>query len=203
MSPGTNITWTPGDPVWLESPNYIARSLRPDDLTDRFVSWFSDAENMRYVHLPVGSTREEIASYVGRFDNKTLFFMGLFEKSTGQLFGWRQIIYDEKDRRALLTLVIGDKDFQGRGINREIQPVFYEFLFVTLGVHKMFAEIFGGNIRSHRLALTAGYDLEGVLREHFVASDGQPRDISMYGMFETGWRAKRKYLWQPVRRVGL
>lgn len=181
----------------------MARSLGPDDVTDRFVSWFSDAENMRYVHILAGSTHEEIFNYVGAFDNKTVFFVGLFVKRTGQLIGWRQIIYDAEHRRALLTLVIGEKDFQGRGINRELQPAFYEFLFVTLGVHKMFAEIFGGNVRSHRLAIAAGYELEGVLRDHFVAGDGQWRDISMYGMFEAGWRAKRQFLWLPVWRAGL
>ena len=195
--------WTPGDPVWLESPNYVARSLRPDDVTDRFVSWFSDAENMRYVHVPAGEGRAQIVKYIGEFDNRTSFFMGLFVKGTGQLFGWRQIIYDGEHRTALLTLVIGEKEFQGRRVNRELQPVFYEFLFVTLGVHKMFAEIFDGNIRSHRLAIAAGYELEGVLRDHYVADDGKSRDISMYGMFEAGWRAKRQFLWLPVWHAGL
>lgn len=197
------MTWTPGDPVWLESPNYVARSLRPDDVTDRFVSWFSNTENMRYVHIGVGEGRERIVNYLGTFDNKTLFFMGIFVKRTGQLIGWRQTLYDKEDRRALVTLVIGEKDFQGRGVNRELLPAFYEFLFVTLGVHKMFAEVFGGNVRSHRLVAAAGYQLEGVLRDHYLAGDGQWRDISMYGMFEVEWRAKRKYFLPPVWRAGL
>ena len=198
------ITWTPGEPVWLESPNYVARSLRPDDVSDRFVSWFSDAETMRYVRMPpAGKGRGQIADYVNLFDNRATFFLGLFYKHTGQLIGFRQIIFHPEDGDALLTLVIGEKDFQNKGINREFRATFYEFLFVTLGVRKMTAEILGGNVRSHRLAIATGYKLEKTLPKHHVTSDGVRRDVSIYGMRELDWRAKRQFLWLPIWRAAL
>lgn len=203
MSPSTNVSWTPGEPVWLESPNYVARSLRPEDVTDRIVSWFSDAEVMRHVHTRAGEGRERITRYVGLFNNETEFLLGIFVKRTGQPIGFRQVIYDPSDGEALLTLVIGEKDFQNKGINREMQPTFYEFLFVTLKARKMIAEIFGENVRSHRLALAAGYKLEKVLHQHYLAPDGTRRDVSIYGMGEAEWRAKRKFVFLPVWRAGL
>lgn len=198
-----SVSWRLGSPVWLESPNYVARSLRPDDVSDRFVSWFSDAEVMRYVHMGGAEGRKQITHYLTLFDNETSFFLGLFAKRTGQLIGFRQVIIASVEREALLTLVIGEKDFQNKGINRELQPTFYEFLFVTLGVRKMIAEIFGGNVRSHRLAVASGYKLEKVLRNHFVAKEGRRHDVSRYGMYERDWRANRQFRWLPVWPAGL
>ncbi|MCZ6655950.1 MAG: hypothetical protein O7C67_01520 [Gammaproteobacteria bacterium] len=44
---------------------------------------------------------------------------------------------------------------------------------------------------------------EGVLREHYVDSDGQRRDIHMYRMFELEWRDHRQFLWLAVWHAGL
>lgn len=73
------------------------------------------------------------------------------------------------------------KAYRGRGIMPRVLECFAEYAFRDLGFHQVFAMPFGSNTASHRALEKAGFQHEGVLREHYC-KDGVYLDAVVYGL---------------------
>ena len=89
-------------------------------------------------------------------------------------------------RRAAWNWFIGDRDARGRGVGRAAQVLGLDHAFVTLGLHKVFAEVMADNDAAMKVQTGAGFRREGYLRGH-VLKDGAPRDVVMLGILAQEW----------------
>lgn len=71
--------------------------------------------------------------------------------------------------------------FHGRGIMSEVLPAFIEWVFATLDVNRVDAQVFGWNRASERVLAKAGFVHEGTLRAA-VTKDGQTTDLSIWAV---------------------
>lgn len=145
--------------------------------------------------VPIGlaassQPRESALRFVEKADNAKRFVMGIFDKAEGAIIGFRALDYFPPNRRIILDSVL-DPAYQGRRISYELHEVFYDFLFYGLGAHKVMAHIFSDNARGRRVTEKAGYRLEGVLRHDVLSSNLGWRDVALYGLLESDWRALR------------
>ena len=101
-------------------------------------------------------------------------------------------IYDisPDNRRARVGLEIGEKEFWGRGLGREILDEILEGAFLRLGQHRAEAVIYAFNERSLRLFQRAGFVREGCLRER-LDRDGVFHDEYLLGLIDSEWRNHR------------
>ena len=190
--------WKPGDPVWLESPNYVARSLRPEDVSDRMLAWFADPEIVLPLTIkPRNYSRESLIKYVRSFDNVSRFLLGTFVKDTGLHIGWRKTEYNAERGTAMSDIALGDKSYWGRGINLELQNVVYDFLFYSVGIKKIVEAIYAENKRSRRRWERMGYP-GTVLPKKVKGPDGVSRVVMWYELSERDWRAKREWICHPI-----
>ncbi|MEE9139345.1 MAG: GNAT family N-acetyltransferase [Alphaproteobacteria bacterium] len=186
---GSPATWKPGRPVRLETERFLVRSLTPADVTDRYVGWFHDPKVMDYVAMPRGLTRKQLVKYVESFDNVSRFNLGIFTKETGLLIGYYTAECSPTSKVATLTVVIGDRDYWGKRAAVRGAAVVMDFLFETLGAHKLVGRVYSGNRSAIALNKLGGLREEGVLREHeWVPPDGW-RDIVLMGLLREEWRA--------------
>ena len=181
----------PGGKVRLETENFVLRSLEPEDVSDRFMSWIGNAALMERLGTTAKPSRGRARRYLREMDNATNFILGIFPRDTGALAGWIRIYHSPAHRRARLSILIGEKLYRGRENTGELQGAVHGFLFQTLRIHKAVAIVHGGDIHARRLAERCGYQLEVLLRDHERASGGAWRDIAHYGLLESEWRAAR------------
>lgn len=185
---GEALGWKSGEDVWLETPNFVIRTLKAEDVSDRMLKWWTDPEIVVPLKIrPAKYSRTSFVEFVNSFDNAGRFLLGIFVKDTGLHIGWWELEFNPERRSATLDLAIGDKSFQGRRIVDEMRDVFNEFLFDSVGIYRVEAKIYVDNFRSRRLAESSGYTMEGILATAEVSSDGVRRDMALYRLYDTAW----------------
>jgi len=72
------------------------------------------------------------------------------------------------------------KPYRGRGLMPRAIDSFAVYAFQTLGLHRLFATPFASNLASQRALEKAGFQREGLLRQHY-RKDGHYVDVAVYG----------------------
>lgn len=74
-----------------------------------------------------------------------------------------------------------DKDWQGSGLITKALQAFSQHCFDIWNLKKLYLRTALGNIGSQRVALKAGFELEGILRSDFKTAEGKLIDVHYYG----------------------
>ena len=186
------MKWTPGTPLGLQSENYFLRSMTPTDITNRYIDWAKDAELMENLNTPPKEIdREQLIRYLKRFNNKTSYHLGLFTKESGLHIGFYTVFVDARTRTAQTNVVIGDRDFWGKGVVLETRAVIIDFLFDALGMERVWGSPFERNFPSIFNYKAQGFTCEGVLRKHGLRVSGERVDQYIFGLLRDEWHARK------------
>lgn len=137
-----------------------------------FVRWFNDPEVRQYILLfaPMSTAQEErwFESLQDRKDDMVF----AIEARVGDAWvhigntGLHRI--DWKERLAVFGIVLGEKDYWGKGYGTDATRAMLGFAFKTLNLHRVELEVFDFNPRAIRCYEKAGFRREGTRREsHF------------------------------------
>ncbi len=183
--------WKPGQPVRLDTARTVIRSMTADDVTERYVSWFADPDVMQHITMDMNLSRAELLEFVASFDNVERFHFGVFLKESGLHIGWLKILCDPANKRGIMTTVIGDPEYWGRGFGFEMRTAIIDFMFDALGLHKAVSMTYSDSLRAHGLNTKLGFRREGILLEHEVGRGGEWRDVYVFGILADEWRRRR------------
>lgn len=187
------MPWKPGTPVQIETARYTLRSLTPADVDDRYIGWLGDPEVMQTLNMPPRRPkRADIERYVARFNNKTSFHLGIFDKATGTKIGIYSIYVDLGNSLAETNVAIGEREYWGRKAVLETRAAILDFLFDAVGVFKVWGRPFARNFPAVFNYKAQGFTCEGVLRQHRKSFDGGRLDQLMFGLLRDEWHARRK-----------
>ena len=185
------MKWKPGQPLAMKSENYIIRSMRQSDLTERYQSWFKDPEVMEYFGADVNQTVDQMRQFLKSFDNKYRYNLGIFCKESGNIIGYFYVYPDFHRRVARTAVLIGDRDYWGKGVVIETRSVVFDFLFGVLGMERIWAWVDKRNIPAIFNYKAQGFQKEGMLRGHGVGRDGKRTDNYVFGLMRDEWHAHK------------
>ena len=185
------MTWTPGQPLRLETERFVLRSLRPEDICERMVKWINDPEIMAYV-APRGTrvTAGQLKAQTRRADNSSSFFLGVFCRDPDLLIGNYRINCSMPNRSAETTVVIGDRDYWGKRVVIETRAAILEFLFGRLEIEKVTGHPFVRNFPAVFNYKAQGFRCEGVFLKHVRLRDGSRLDQYAFAMLREEWLAR-------------
>ncbi len=72
---------------------------------------------------------------------------------------------EQPHRSADLGIMIGEREFQGKGFGAEAIGLLLDFGFATLGLHRIGLHVYENNVRGIRCYEKCGFKREGVRRE--------------------------------------
>ncbi len=152
--------------------------LGPDEVTDEYVTWLNDPAINRYlesrfVRHTAESTRRFVQSIV-QSDDSILFGIRYVpvKRHVGNI---KLGPIDRHHRRAEIGLLIGDRSVWGRGIASSAIELAARYAFESLGLLKITAGCYAGNVGSRRAFEKAGFVVEAIRKRHFLL-DGAPED---------------------------
>lgn len=158
------------------------RRLEPRDATERYVSWLNSKEVNQYtesrfaVHT-IASTR----AFIEDVTNEHNYAFAIIDNASGLHVGNIKIgSIDPRYRNADLGLIIGERDFWGKGIATQAIEMCVDFGFDSLGLHRLWAGVYAPNVGSSKAFLKAGFELEGTKRECVLLND-EWIDCHIYG----------------------
>lgn len=106
------------------------------------------------------------------------------------------------DRQAELGIVIGDKDYWGKGIAAACEAMVLEFAFNNIiagGLNKVDARVFDGNTASRKALDKVGFGTIGIRRQD-IWRNGRWLDVWFGEILQEEWWAVRE---DAFKRVGL
>jgi len=161
------------------------RSLEESDIGEDYVQWMNDPEVTQYLNTgEFPATPSSIRQYLQRFHDSTteLIFAIIDLESDRHIGNVTLNRINWVNRSADTGIMIGRKEFWGKGYAFEAWSLLIEYAFRRLGLHKIIA----GAVSDHASVISVlkrlGFQVEGVLRgEYFI--DGEYRDALRMGLF--------------------
>ena len=160
------------------------RPVEESDVTEEYVSWLNDPEVHRYLGLGrVHLTRADVLASVQRFraSDRDILLAIIDRKSDRHIGNVALNRVNWVHRNADTGLVIGCKEFWGKGYASEAWILLLEYAFRELNLHKVIATVVAGHESSQAALQKVGFKVEGRQREEFFL-DGQYRDYIRLGV---------------------
>ena len=111
--------------------------------------------------------------------------------ATSTLVGNLTLFCDPENLTAQTNIVVGDREWWGRGIVPEIRAAVLDFAFEKLGIEKIWGVPFARNFPALYNYKAQGFTCEGILRANKRLPDGSRVDQYYFGLLREEWRPRR------------
>lgn len=147
----------------VQTANYVMRPLTPADITDEWGGWLADPRAAELLNAPCRAlTRQELAQYVSRFDNKKSILLGVFHRQSGKHIGIFTMLESQDGRHVLFNVFMGAAGFHTLGgpiEMRELRTAIGNFIFFERGYLTAVASVVAGNAPMIAYLKLAGWEL--------------------------------------------
>ncbi|SBS32520.1 Spermidine N(1)-acetyltransferase [Marinomonas spartinae] len=174
----------------LELEHYYLRSLEPTD-SEFFYKWSCDREVTLYSlsSYAYPQSKLDIEKWLSTVNSsaKNVSF-GLCSKKSDQLIGYAGIsAISSLNRSGEFFILIGEKEYWGKGIGTLVTKVVTDYAIRTLGLHRVQLTASAQNIGAVKAYEKAGYQHEGVMRQSGFRN-GEFVDKVLMSVLSTEWQ---------------
>ena len=177
----------------LEGERVSLREFRREDIPE-IHAWTNDSEIVRFLSWAIfpqtlRETERFVDAQMSGADpmNRGFIIALLDDDSCIGSSGVTNI--DWRNRSGELGIVIGKRDYLGKGYGREAVDLLVRFAFNELNLHRVGLQVFDFNERAIRSYRKSGLVEEGRLREAFYR-EGTYHDIVLMGITEGEFRLR-------------
>lgn len=172
----------------LEGTHIVLREFTEENLRDpRYISWLRDLEVVGAINRTeylVPIKFKKIEQYVHNlFESKSDAFFAIYHADDDAFIGTLRILnIDWHARTAEIGILIGDKNYWGKGLAKDAVSTACKYAFSTLSMHKLSASNLATNIAMCKCFERLGFQKEARLRKHNLVN-GEYVDRIAYGLF--------------------
>jgi RimJ/RimL family protein N-acetyltransferase len=171
----------------FQSERIRLRPIKGTDF-DSFFNWHNNIEiRFQTAMHPFPVTEESENDWFEKtmndVSNKRVIFVveEIFSKTAIGYFQLTEINFI--NRNAMLGIVIGEKEWQGKGIGREIMELGLEYGFKFLGLLKISLLVLEQNVNAVKLYESLGFTKEGLLKEHYFFNGKRENIVFMSKLY--------------------
>ena len=139
-------------------------------VSKRYVAWLNDPQVNQYLEI-----RFERATLAGSriyiknvLKDSSMYFFAIVAHDGMHIGNIKLGPIDRHHKVASIGLIIGDKDYWGKGYASEAMQLIEKFAFEELKLHKLTAGAYVNNVGSIRLFQKRGFFQEGVHTLHYL-----------------------------------
>lgn len=148
----------------IEGENIVLGPLRKED-TGLHYKWSNDLLVKRALGSMHPVTYEEqLQKYTECIQDKSSVYFTIFTKDTMQPIGM-SYLRDIRNRNADFGILIGEREFQGKGIGTEATKLTLDYGFTILGLHNIMLAVYAFNVAGLKAYTKAGFREIGRRRE--------------------------------------
>ena len=171
--------------------NIVLRNLEPDDVVQLyrfrndpeianqlggFSSGYARQDLVEWIERHRNAKSEVLWAIANAADNKCIGHVGLYD-------------IDNRIGKAEFGIVIGDRDFQGKGVGSTVTSAVITYGFQELRLHKIALTVLSTNARAIHLYSRLGFSQDGTLRDDQFRS-GVYVDSILMSILEHEWEAR-------------
>ena len=165
----------------------VLRPLNKADIENR-VRWFNDPDVRKTLIISELFELEKTIRWFEKLqadDSRVEFVIETPQKTPVGVIGLAGI--DSTHRTAEIYLVIGQKEFWGKGIMLEAECLLIDWAFNSLGLEKIWAQTRPDNIASLITMKKIGFKIEGTLRNEKIVN-GQRTTVLHLGLLREDFK---------------
>jgi ribosomal-protein-alanine N-acetyltransferase len=154
---------------FLKGERIYLREVRLSDVNTNYHRWMNDPDVIRHLECRFSTnSMEAIKDFVEKMLNdRDNIFLAIIIKDGDRHIGNIKIgPINRIHRFADIGLLIGEKDYWGKGYATEALRLVTNYAFKTLNLHKLTAGCYDRNIGSEKAFKKAGFVVEGIRKNH-------------------------------------
>ena len=172
--------------MFLSGKKVDLRGFEKSDIGP-YKQWLHDSEVTFFLEMGDRPQRDkevdDLWQTVSQDDNSVLFAM--VEKNEGKLIGICGLVQISAiHRRAQLNILIGEKDFWGKGCGKDACSLLVGYSFNKLNLNSVQLGVNSANTRAVRAYESIGFVFEGK-RCAFIYRNGKYYDTSLYSILRS------------------
>lgn len=154
------------------------------EVNGSYLSWLQDEEVMHGIATS-GYTLGNLKKYVEeRINNPLVAFFAIWSNDTNEHIGNIKLeIVDLKASVSDLGLLIGNKNYWGKGIGTEACKLAINYAFEQMCVRKIYLAVYENNPKAAHLYEKLGFKQEAILRKHVMVNNAY-YDKYLMGLFK-------------------
>lgn len=160
----------------LRGEKVLLRSLEKADVKQPYLRWLNDREVNKFLEIRFAppASIDELEAFVNRMnESPNELLLGIFTAEQQQHIGnikLGPIVFSHL--RAVIGIVIGEKDFWGKGLATEAIELLSNYAVTTLGLKRIYAGCYESNVGSRKAFEKAGFTVEAKLMDFWENDDG-------------------------------
>jgi ribosomal-protein-alanine N-acetyltransferase len=155
----------------IKGENIVLRPLSKADIENR-VKWFNDPDVRKTLIINERFKLEKTIQWFEKIqsdDSRLEFVIETLQKVPIGIIGLAGI--NRTHKTAEIYIVIGQKEFWGKGVMLEAECLLIDRAFNSLGLEKIWAEIRSDNVASIITMKKIGFEIEGTLRNEKIVNN--------------------------------
>ncbi len=139
-----------------------------------------------------GYSRSDLEDWIKRHSNRTDEIMWAIADRNDRCIGHVGLYkIDNRVRKAEFAIVIGDREWWGKGLGKKATEAVVNWGFSQLNLHKVSLDVLANNDRAIHLYEGLGFCKEGVLHDDQFRN-GKYLDVVLMAVYEKEWRARHQ-----------
>ena len=167
------------------------RSIEAPDITPTYQGWFNDGEVCKFNdHHRFPMHPEQMREYYEQvIQSKQNLVLAIIAKEGDAHIGNISLqSIDIINRSAEFAIIVGNKEWWGKGVAREAGKLILDHGITQLNLHRIYCGTSAANAAMQELALALGFQEEGRSRDALF-KDGRYHDTILYGLLASDRRA--------------
>ena len=169
------------------------RKIEREDITDNYVKWLNDPDVNKYLECRhTVHTLESTIKYVDSLNDNNEILLGIFDSKNERHIGNIKIgPINTLHKQATIGLVIGEKDYWGKGIGTKVIRYTTRYAIESLGVETLIAGCYECNKGSYKAFMNSGWKKVGTIRNYWKYGDkGDKKTGQVLMQFNKGEEVK-------------
>lgn len=177
---------TSHSPVYIESGEYIVRSLKDTDASEELLGWLNRADMLRGLNLDkVDFNLSQLRAFIAGFDNYLHFILGIFNRNDEKLIGFYTIDVNKTHKTGSLTTGIGDTSERGKRTLWATIDAILDYFYAERDIEKFTARILARNYAMlFNFKNNTRFVLEAHLKDECLAPNGKRVDLLVFASFK-------------------
>jgi ribosomal-protein-alanine N-acetyltransferase len=178
---------------------YLRQVVRED--AENYYHWLNDQDTTKYMQHGIRSTSiEDCRNYIALMQEKGGLHLAIIRKEyldDGIFLSMEEHIGNiallnihPTFRSAEISIIIGNKQCRGNGYGTEAIKLLVDHAFIRMNLNRLQAGMVTGNVSSQGAFMSAGFVLDGILRQAYYC-DGEYQDVAITSLLKEDWRKKQ------------
>lgn len=175
----------------LESTNLILKKIEKEDVQELFAIYSND-KVFEFCGIIPKHNIDTVYNMIGHFERdynkKSRIKFGIFLKNeSNKLVGIIEVMdFNQKVNMVTIGYFLAEEYWE-KGIASEAVSILIKFLFETVDINRIHAEVMPANKASMRVLIKNGFIMEGLLRQSAFWSGKGVVDLNVFGIIKSDY----------------